>query len=115
MTALTDGDPATYWATDDGVTEASVVVDFGKPTTFNSVDVREHLPLGQRVEAFTVEAWENGDWVKLADGTSIGNRRLLWLKPVTAERMRFRVSKAAAAPAISELGVYAEPLAPAGS
>src|SRR5439155_2139818 len=69
---LTDGDHATYWATDDGVTEATVVVDFGKATTFNVIDLREHLPLGQRVEAFVVEAWQNGDWVNIADGTSIG-------------------------------------------
>ena len=33
----------------------------------------------------------------------------LLYKPVTAERVRFRMTKASACPAITELGVYAEP------
>jgi len=106
---LTDGDRATYWATDDGVTDASVVIDFGRPTTFNVVELREHLPLGQRVEAFAIDTWTDGKWVKNVESTSIGNRRLIRLSPATTEKLRFRVTRSAACPAISEIGVYAEP------
>lgn len=107
---LGDGKKDTYWTTDDGVTTAEVVVELRRPSTFNVVSVREYLPLGQRVEAFALDHWSNGHWVECAQGTSIGNRRLVRLKDdVTTDRVRLRITKAAATPAISELGVYATP------
>ncbi len=105
---LLDGDRTTYWTTDDNVTEASIVLVLPRPTTFNVMDVREYLPLGQRVRRWTLEQWQDGKWVKLANGQSIGNRRLWRGKPVTAQRLRLRVS-GPVCPALSEFGLYLEP------
>jgi len=79
--------------------------------TFNVVELREYLPLGQRIEGFAVDQWKDGEWQEFAKGTSIGNRRLLRAAPVTTERVRLRITKAPVCPALSELGVYAEPKA----
>jgi len=38
-----DGRRETYWATDDGVTTAELVLDMGKPVKFNVVRLREHF------------------------------------------------------------------------
>src|ERR1019366_3884129 len=67
----------TYWATDDGVTNADIVMSFKQPVTFNLIRLREFLPLGQRVEAFVIDQWKDGGWVACADGTSIGNCRIV--------------------------------------
>ncbi|MBN1418955.1 MAG: alpha-L-fucosidase [Planctomycetes bacterium] len=106
---VTDGDRSTYWATGDGVVEAELVLRLEKPATFNVVSVREFLPLGQRVDAFALDRWEGGKWEEFAEGTSIGNRRLVRTAPVTTDRVRLRITKAAACPAISEVGLFAEP------
>jgi alpha-L-fucosidase len=105
--SLVDGDPKTFWTVDDGVTTADVMFDLKPNTTFTVVRVREHIALGQRVEAFAVEAWENGAWKELGAATTIGQGRIIRLaQPVTTSRVRLRIVKAAASPVISELGFY---------
>ena len=49
---LLDGNRDSYWATDDHVTTAELTVTFPTSVTFNVVDIREHLPLGQRIETW---------------------------------------------------------------
>jgi alpha-L-fucosidase len=77
--------------------------------TFNVVSLREYLPLGQRVEAFALDQWSDGRWTEFAKGTSIGNQRLLRLEPMTTSKVRLRITQAPVCPALSELGLYAEP------
>jgi alpha-L-fucosidase len=101
-----------YWATDDSVTNAELVIDLGHPTTFNVVRVREFLPLGQRVEAFALDQWQHDNWQEVAHATSIGSQRLLRLQPLTTDRVRLRITQAAACPALSEFGLFAEPEPP---
>jgi alpha-L-fucosidase len=104
-----DGNRKTYWCTDDNVTTPELVFDLGRNVTFNVVDIREFLPLGQRVEAFALDQWQDGEWKEFARGTSIGNRRLIRGAPVTTDKVRLRITKAPVCPAISEFGLYAEP------
>jgi len=112
---LLAGRPDTYWATDDAVTTPEVVLDLGKPVTFNVVRLREYLPLGQRIEAFALDRWQDGAWTQFASGTSIGNCRLVRSAPVTTGKVRLRIVKAPVCPALSELALFAEPPArPAG-
>ena len=104
-----DGNRETYWATDDSVTAASLVLEWGHPVTFNMVRVREYLPLGQRVDSFAVDCWDEGKWTECAAATSIGNQRLLPTPTITSSKVRLRITKAAACPAISELGLFLAP------
>lgn len=106
---LIDADPTAYWATDDGVNTPSVVLDFDNPITFNVVSLREFLTLGQRVEAFALDRWENGEFHEFAHGTSIGNRRLWRGSAVTTQKVRLRITKSPVCPAISEFGLFREP------
>jgi alpha-L-fucosidase len=103
---LLDRDRNTYWATDDTVTTPELAVDFGKPVTVRVVSLREHLPLGQRIEAFALDRWQDGQWVEFATGTSIGNLCLLRTDPVTTDKVRLRITKAPVCPALSEFGIY---------
>jgi len=104
-----DGRRDTYWTTDDNVKTPSLVIDLGQPISFNVVRVREYLPLGQRIEAIAVDTWQNGSWVELAQATSVGNCRLIRTQPVTTKQVRLRVTQAPVCPAVSEVGVFAEP------
>ena len=105
---LTDGDRQTYWATDDDVTAPELVVTLPAPVTFNVADLREYLPLGQRVSTWALDRWSDGAWVEFAKGESIGSRRLWRGEPITADRVRLRLT-GPVAPAISQFGLYAEP------
>jgi alpha-L-fucosidase len=103
-----DGKRDTYWATDDGVTNPDIVLEFPQPVAFNVVRVREYLPLGQRVEGYVLERWQDGKWEEFASGESIGNCRLVRGADVTTSKVRLRITKAAVCPAISEIGLFCE-------
>jgi alpha-L-fucosidase len=104
---LLDGDKSTYWSTDDGTLTPELVLTFEKPTRFNVIDLREHLPLGQRVEAVAIDRGDGDDgWKEIATATSIGSRRLIRTPTITADRVRLRITQAAACPAVAEMGLY---------
>ncbi len=103
-----DGRGDTYWATDDSVRKASLALEFKRPVKFSVVDLREYLPLGQRVDAFAVDYWSSRGWQVFARGQNIGCRRLLRGKPVSSRRLRLRITHATACPAISRFGLYLE-------
>ena len=104
-----DGDRETYWATDDDVAAASLEIDLRAEKTFDVVELQEHIALGQRVKAFTIEAFVEGVWQQIAQGTTIGYKRLLRLEdPVTASKVRLTITDARACPTISQLGLYTQ-------
>ena len=104
---ILDDRRATYWAAN--VVNPEVVIDFGTPRTFNVIRLREHLPLGQRIEEFAIDEWKDGEWKEFALGTSIGNCRLVRTKRINTSKIRVRITKAAVTPALSEIGVFVEP------
>jgi alpha-L-fucosidase len=106
---LTDGDRNTYWAADDNVREAALEIDFGAPVAFDRVRVQEHIRLGQRVEAFEIEARVAGQWQPIAQGFTIGPRRILRTDRVTADRLRVKLTKCLACPTLSTIEVYKSP------
>jgi len=106
---LVDGHPDTYWATDDSVLAPEVTIDLGRATTFAVIRISEAIRFGQRIDAIALERWNSGSWESIASATSIGPRRLIRLEhPVTAARLRLRVTQASASPVLSEFAVFAE-------
>lgn len=106
---VADGKQDTYWASDDKVTTPELVLDLGRPTRLNVVSLREYLPLGQRVEKFALDQWQDGAWHEFAQGTSIGNRRLVRTPPIVTDKVRLRITQAPVCPAIAEVGLFLEP------
>jgi len=107
---VTDGNKETYWATDDGTTSGSLTINFPKPTTFNRFLVQEYIRLGQRVKAFTVEAFVDGVWKEVAKATTIGYKRILRFPGMKATQVRFTITDSKSCPVISNLGIYNAPL-----
>ena len=106
---VVDGNPETYWASDDQARTPELVLDLPHPATFDAFRLREYLPLGQRVERFAVDSWNGRGWEEIAAGTSIGSQRILTTRPVTTARVRLRIIQASACPAISELSLFSSP------
>ncbi len=104
-----DGDLDTYWTTDDAVTSASITVDLDNSVAFNRFLVQEHIRLGQRVKAFILEGYEDGKWFPIAEGTTIGFKRILRFPTVTGSKVRLTVTDAKACPIINNMGLYNAP------
>jgi alpha-L-fucosidase len=106
---MIDGNRDTYWATDDNVNTPEFTASFAKPITFDVVDLREYMPLGQRVEGFEIDTMQNGTWSPFVTGSSIGNRYLFRGPSVTTGQVRVRITASPVCPAISEFGLYKQP------
>ena len=125
---LTDGNIESYWCPkrDDKTPRVEITLD--SPATFDVVRLREQIRLGQRVEAFQVEAWVDGAWKTIVEpgkpgeiedhfegirggkGHTIGNQVLRWLEePVTTDKVRLTITRSKAAPCISEFSLLAMP------
>ena len=106
---LLDGDRYTYWSTNDSVKTADVELTLPAEMRFNVVRLRENIQLGQRIEAFELDRWVQGRWDTFARATSIGACRLIRTPDdVTTNRVRLRITQAAACPALSDLGLFIE-------
>ncbi len=101
-----DGDPATYWATGDGVTTGSVELSWEAPVAFERIVLQEAIALGQRVQGWRVEAEVGGAWQTLAEGESIGYKRIVRVAPTTSHRLRVAITAARACPTLATIGVY---------
>ncbi|WP_345947635.1 discoidin domain-containing protein [Mucilaginibacter sp. PAMB04274] len=108
---LLDGNRYTYWATSDNVTKPTLEIDLQTAKTFNVIQLRENIKLGQRIEKVALDMDVNGEWKEIAGATSIGANRLIRLsKNVTARKLRLRILQSPVCVAISELGIYKEPV-----
>jgi alpha-L-fucosidase len=76
---------------------------------FNVVRLRENIKLGQRVDGFAVDTWQNGTWEEYASGQSIGACRLFRGAKVKTDKVRLRITHAAACPCISDFGLFDTP------
>jgi alpha-L-fucosidase len=107
LKAFGDYRRATFGKSIASLKPAEGVVDLKRPMTFDVIRLREDIRLGQRIDALTIERWDGSAWAPLASATSIGPRRLIRLDmPVTAERLRLRVTKSAAPPVLSEFALF---------
>lgn len=106
---LIDNDRYSYWATDDKINEAEVLVDLGTQKSFNVLRIRENIKLGQRIDSCKIAYFDGTVWIPLAEATSIGANKLIRLsKSVTAEKLRFSF-KAPVSLCVSDLGIFQEP------
>jgi len=105
--SVIDGNPRTYWATDDAVKQAELVLDFRREAEFNVVRLREHIALGQRIDAYAIDFWKDGAWSAFGTGASIGPCHLLRNnEAIKTNRLRVRITEASACPALQEVGVF---------
>ena len=111
-----DPDPDTFWMPAGDPGSAWLQLDFGQPVTFDLISLQEAIPHGQTIESFTVESCRDR-WVRLAEGTTIGHRRIMGVAPGTASRLRITVSSRGGPPRVSRVSLHSlagQPPSPPG-
>ena len=116
---MADGDKNTYWATNDGVTSATVTLEWDEPQTIHYVELMEHIAKGQRVKKFHIEVSEDGSsWTRRASNvetTTVGYKRIIPLngstsksfdKGFTAKGVRIVIEDSKACLLLSKVAVY---------
>lgn len=86
--------------------------DIQKDALVNAFMIQEDISKGQRIESFLVEAYKDGSWIHLAEGTTVGYKRLVRFSDTRPERIRVTIRSARGVANVAAVGLfYAEPLA----
>jgi alpha-L-fucosidase len=103
-----DGNPNTYWATDDTITQATFEVDLEGPVVVDAAEICEMPGFESRVLEYRIEGQIDSDWKLLSHGTTIGKRKLDRFTKETVWKVRLTLSKMKDYPAIRKFGLYAK-------
>ena len=105
---LTDGLEASSWASDAEL-PIQLELDLGSPKTFDVIELREDLKLGQRIAAFHVQVELDGAWQEFGSGYTVGYKRLLRGSVVEAQKIRVTITEAQALPLLTKISLYKTP------
>jgi alpha-L-fucosidase len=107
---IVDGNKDTYWASGESIVDASITIDLNEPKSIDMILIQEYVTLGQRVKKFSIEAKTADDgWIKVADATTIGYKRILRFPETFASSVRLNIEDAKAAPTISNIEIFDAP------
>ncbi|MBP3202176.1 MAG: alpha-L-fucosidase [Bacteroidales bacterium] len=107
---LLDGEYDSYFAAPDEATSVSLEFKLPEKRTFNRLVLQEYIPLGQRVESFSVQYRDaDGQWQDWQKGTTIGYKRILLGADVTTDAVRVTIEAALACPVLNGFGLYYDP------
>jgi len=65
--------------------------DLGGPKKFNVAMMKEDIREGQRIEAFALDVWDGKDWKEIAQGKTVGWKKLLRFPAVESSKVRVRL------------------------
>lgn len=85
-------------------TTATIVMK--KPQSISRYLIQEDISQGERVREYCIEAFVNGKWVEVDNGTSVGHKRLGAFDTVVTDRVRLRVLKSVVEPIILRFAVF---------
>lgn len=105
---LTDGLETSSWANDADL-PIQLELDLGSPKTFDVIELREDLKLGQRISAFHVQVEVDGVWQEFGRGFTVGHKRLLRGSLVEAQKVRVMITEAQSIPVLTKISLYKTP------
>ena len=105
---LTDGLETSSWASDVGL-PIQLELELGSPKTFDVIELREDLKLGQRIAVFHVQVEVDGVWQEFGRGFTVGYKRFLRGPIVEAQKVRVMITEAQSIPVLTKISLYKTP------
>jgi len=77
-----------------------------KDQIINHLVIREEISKGQRIRNYVLEALINGKWKVIADGSSVGNKRIQVFENLSPKKVRLTINESSGTPQIKDFSVY---------
>jgi len=105
-----DGDTTTCWMSPDWTTQAELVVTLDRQKRFNCIVFQEQIrDYGQRIAEFAVDVYIEGKWQQVAEGKTVGYKRICRIPTVTTNKVRIRILDSRVCPTISNFALFYGP------
>ncbi|MCF8365747.1 MAG: alpha-L-fucosidase [Bacteroidales bacterium] len=101
-----DNNSESYWATDDSILPAQLILQLHHEITFDRILIQEPVKFGQRVCKFIVQIEGEFGPETIFEGTTIGYKRLIRIRPVRTNRVSLIVLEANNTVAISNISLF---------
>ena len=106
MRRMLDGNSVTHFTTTRNDSTAVITFNLKGKQTFDVLLLQENIRIGQRIEQFRLEVLRDGQWTTVAEGTTVGYKRLLQFSPATTDQVRLSILSSRMNPTIAEFGLY---------
>ena len=101
-----DDNKESYWTVNDNTKTASLTFQMKTQSTFNCLELKEMIRLGQRIPSFTIEVEKNGKWQKVFKGSTVGYKKLAKFDDITASKVRITFLNSLACPVIESVKLF---------
>ncbi len=95
-----------YFKTVDGKTECTIEICWNKEVTVKHIVLKENIKLSQRIEAFTIEAEQDGSFIEVYSGTIVGYKKIITLGINKTTKIRIHITESRVSPTLSFVGIY---------
>ena len=85
---------------------AEITVKLKKKEKLGFVVIKENILMSQRIESFAVDVSQNGSFVEVFSGTTVGYKRIVPLDGIKTDCVRIRITDSRTEPTVAFIGVY---------
>jgi alpha-L-fucosidase len=103
---ILDGSPDSFWRTDDWQDTAEIVFELKQKEKFNCAVLQEYIPQGQHIENFVLEVLQDGSWLEVISGQTVGHKKIVTFPNVEAQQIKLRITGSRLCPTLSSFGLY---------
>ena len=83
-----------------------IFLSLKNPQTLKNIVIQEDIIQGQRVRAYSVHALTDGEWKIIAEGESIGHKRIHLIEPTEVLELKLEILQSILPPIIEKFCVY---------
>ncbi|HRP57539.1 alpha-L-fucosidase [Agriterribacter sp.] len=76
------------------------------PIPVNHVIISEDITKGERIRKYIIEAWKDNQWVKVAEGSSVGHKRIQTIDSIITNKVRLSITESFDQPQIKAFSAY---------
>ncbi|MBI1807518.1 MAG: alpha-L-fucosidase, partial [Ignavibacteria bacterium] len=103
---ILDNDVKSFWAADNDKRNATLEIILNGRKEFDRIMIQEPIQLGQRISSFEIQIFKNDTWETVAQGTTIGYKRILRISPAQTDKIKIVIKESNNSPAISNIALF---------
>ena len=84
----------------------SLILKLNHESTVDACIIQEDIAQGERIRQYIIEAKINGKWQKVAEGESVGHKRIAKFNPISTRELRLTIPQSIAMPQIINFSAY---------